>query len=60
MSTKMKRTTLYLTPSVYQWLANKAHSQRRSISSMAECLIDSHRQDELNELLEEVRKLENE
>ena len=51
----MKRTTIYFTPNVYQWLARKAKAERRSISSMAEHLIDAHRQQEIDALLTEIR-----
>jgi hypothetical protein len=52
---EMKRANLYFTPKVYQWLASKAKAERRSISSMAEHLIDAHRQQELDALLAEIR-----
>lgn len=38
-----KRTTVYLTQDVYDWLAETAKRERRSISSMTENLIDWHR-----------------
>tara|TARA_B100001093_G_C26616194_1_gene922425 strand:- start:515 stop:931 length:417 start_codon:yes stop_codon:yes gene_type:complete len=41
---KRKRTTLYLDPDVYAWLAEAAKSERRTISSMNQFLLDWHRQ----------------
>ena len=38
-----KRTTVYMDLDLYTWLAETAKRQRRSISSMNECLIDWHR-----------------
>ena len=39
-----KRTTVYFTQDVYDWLAEMARRERRSVSSMTEALIDWHRQ----------------
>ena len=41
---KLKRTTIYLDPDVYAWLAETAKRQRRSISSLNQALVDWHRQ----------------
>ena len=38
-----KRTTVYMDPDVYAWLAETAKRQRRSISSMNNALVDWHR-----------------
>ena len=39
-----KRTTLYFTQDVYDWLSEMARRERRSISSMTEAFIEWHRQ----------------
>ena len=41
---KLKRTTIYLTPDSYDWLVTAAKSERRTISSMNQFLLDWHRQ----------------
>ena len=39
----IKRTTVYLSQDVYDWLAATAKRERRSISSMTETLVNWHR-----------------
>ena len=41
---KTKRTTIYFSPDVYDWLVEMARRERRSISSMTEAIVDYHRQ----------------
>ena len=38
-----KRTTIYLTFEVYDWLAEMAKRERRSLSSMTESILDAYR-----------------
>ena len=39
----LKRTTIYLTPDIHSWLIQMAKSERRSMSSMCESLLDWNR-----------------